>query len=145
MSHDVWTPMITINSSLRNKSLRARNNVELLRGLCRDMLWLPPIETNNARNKTVFCFPKKKKSKKQKIPTTFGKSLFLIKYRMRYMIYMPLNTLDLAITQTMVAHKNRQNSVCTSKQLRFVVITGPFNSVGTSNEACSSSRVLGVK
>ena len=38
MPHDVWTPMITINPSLRNKSLRARNkvaHVELLRELAR--------------------------------------------------------------------------------------------------------------
>ena len=27
MPHDVWTPMITSNPSLRNKSLRARNKV----------------------------------------------------------------------------------------------------------------------
>ena len=27
MPHDAWTPMITINPSLRNKSLRARNKV----------------------------------------------------------------------------------------------------------------------
>ena len=38
MPQDVWTPMMTINPSLRNKSLRARNkvaHVELLRGLAR--------------------------------------------------------------------------------------------------------------
>ena len=42
--------------------------------------------------------------------TAFGKSLFLIKYRMRYAIYMPPNTKDLAINQTMVAYGNRQNA-----------------------------------
>ena len=31
---------------------------------------------------------------------TFGKSLFLTKYRMRYAICMPPNTKDLAINQT---------------------------------------------
>ena len=59
---------------------------------------------------------------------TFGKSLFLTKYRMRYAIYMPPNTKDLAINQTMVAYGNRQkrNSDRASKQL-FVAITETFN------------------
>ena len=38
---DVWTPLLKNNLSLCNKSLHARNkvaHVELLRGLCRDML-----------------------------------------------------------------------------------------------------------
>ena len=42
--------------------------------------------------------------------TTFGTSLFMIKYRMRYVIYMPPNTKDLAINQTMVAYGNRKNA-----------------------------------
>ena len=41
---------------------------------------------------------------------TFGKSLLLIKYRMRYAIYMPPKTKDPAINQTMVAYGNRQNA-----------------------------------
>ena len=41
---------------------------------------------------------------------TFGKSLFINKYRMRYAIYTPPNTKDLAINQTMVAYGNRQNA-----------------------------------
>ena len=93
-------------------------------GLCRDMLWLCSIETNNARKKK---FPVLQKTRaKPKITTTFGKSvflinswrlmttfrksLFLIKYRMRYAIYMPPNTKDLAINHTMVAYGNRQNA-----------------------------------
>ena len=100
--------MITSNHGLRNKSLRARNkvaHVELLRDLCRDMLWLWSIETNNARNKKDFL-----SSEKKIMTTTFGKSIFIIKYRMRYAIYMPPDTKDLAITQTMVAYGNRQNA-----------------------------------
>ena len=41
MLHDLWTPMITINLSHRNKSLRARNkvaHVELLRVLEKPVL-----------------------------------------------------------------------------------------------------------
>ena len=54
---------------------------------------------------------KKDQSQKlKKITTTFGKSLFLIKYWMRYANYMPPNTKDLAINQTMVAYENRQNA-----------------------------------
>ena len=60
--------------------------------------------------KKIFCPPKRKaEPKTKKITTTFGKSLFLIKYRMRNAIYMPPNTKDLAITQTMAAYGNRQN------------------------------------
>ena len=115
MPYDVWTPMITSNPSLRNKSLQARNkvvHVELLRSLCRDMLWLWSIETNNARNKKDFLFSEKKsKAKnKKKITRTFGKLLFLLKHRTRYTIYMPPNTKDIAINQMMVAYGNRQNA-----------------------------------
>ena len=40
------------------------------------------------------------------ITTTVGKSLFLIKYRMCYAIYMPPITKYLAINQTTVAYGN---------------------------------------
>ena len=55
---------------------------------------------------------------------------------MRYAIYMPPNTKDLAINLTMVAYENRQkrNSVCVSKQLRFVVITETF--IGNQAQEC---------
>ena len=95
--HDVWTPMITNDHSLRNKSLRGCKkvaHVELLRGLCRDMLRLQKPATQE----------------EEKITTTFGKSLFLIKYRMHYATYMPPNTKDLATNQAMVAYGNRQNA-----------------------------------
>ena len=85
---------------------------EGLRGLCREMLWLWSIETNNARNKKDFLSSEKKsKAKnKKKITRTFGKSSFLLKHRMRYTIYMPPNTKDIAINQTIVAYRNRQNA-----------------------------------
>ena len=41
---------------------------------------------------------------------TFGKLLFLTKHRMRYTIYIPPNTKDLAINPMMVAYENRQNA-----------------------------------
>ena len=84
MSFDIWTPMLTSNLNLRNKSLRACNkvtHVELLRGLCCNMLWL------------------------------IGKSLFLTQYWMRYAIYIPPTTKDLAINLTMVGYGNRQNEI----------------------------------
>ena len=107
--------MLTNNPSLRNKSLQARNMLNFyksLRGLCRDMLWLWPIETDNAGYKKYFLSSKKKtKLKRKNIPTTFGKLLFLTEFRMRYAIYTPPNTKDLAINQTMVAYGNRQNAI----------------------------------
>ena len=41
---------------------------------------------------------------------TFGKSIFVITYRMRYVVYMPPDTKDLAINRAMVAYENRQNA-----------------------------------
>ena len=79
--------------------------------LYRNMLWLWSNKTSNARNKTDFLFSEKKSKGKNKIiTTTFGQSLFLIKYRMRYGIYMPPNTKDLAINLTIVAYGNWQNA-----------------------------------
>ena len=118
MPHDVWTPMITSNPSLCNKSLWPRNkvtHVELLRGLARPVprYAVTVIYRNQQREKRkkISVLRKKRaKPKTKKITTTFGKWLFLTKYRMRYVIYMPPNTKDLAINQTMVAYGNRPNA-----------------------------------
>ena len=45
------------------------------------------------------------------ITMTFGKLLFLTKYQVRYTIYMPPNTKNLAINRTMVVYGNRQNAI----------------------------------
>ena len=79
MPQDVWTPMITSDHSLRNKSLRARNkvaHVKLLRGLV-PRCAVTVIYRNQQR---------KKKRAKPKITTTFGKSLFLIKCKKQKII-----------------------------------------------------------
>ena len=118
MPSDVWTPMITTDHSLRNKSLRGRNKVapvELLRGLARPVprYAVTVIYRNQQRKKQKIISVLRKKRAKLKtkiITTTLGKSLFLIKYRMRYAIYMPPNTKNLAINQTMVAYGTRQNA-----------------------------------
>ena len=93
------------------------NFCESLRGLCHEMLWLWPIEIDNAGHKKIFCPPKKRAKQKTKtITTTFGKSLFLTKYRMRYAIYIPPNAKkNLAINQTMVAHGNWQNAIALAR------------------------------
>ena len=68
MPHDVWTPMITNDHSLRNKSLRGRNkaaHVELLRGpVLRYAVTV--IYRNQPRKKKIFCSPKKKSKAKNK-------------------------------------------------------------------------------
>ena len=107
MPRDVWTPMLTSNPSLHNKSLRPRNNVELLRGLVRPVpRYAVTVTYRNQQRRTQ----KRAKLKTKKITTTFGKSVFLTKYRMRYAIYMPPNTKDFTINQTMVAYGNWQNT-----------------------------------
>ena len=106
--------MITSDPSLRNKSLRARNkvaHVELLRGLARPVPALIYRNQQRTKQEIFSVFRKKSKPKAKKITTTFGKLLFLIKYRIRYAIYMPPNTKELAINQTMVTYGNRQNAL----------------------------------
>ena len=65
MPQDVWTPMITSDHSLRNKSLRARNkvaHVELLRGLVLRYA-VTVIYRNQQRKKKKISCPSEKKSK----------------------------------------------------------------------------------
>ena len=63
--------------------------------------------------------------------TTFGKSLFLIKYWMRYAIYMPPNTKDLAINQTMVAYENQQNATTFARANNFDLLRSLKHSMET--------------
>ena len=63
MPQDVWTPMITSDPSLRNKSLRSRNkvaHVELLRGLARPVT---VIYRNQQRKKQKDFPPSKKRAR----------------------------------------------------------------------------------
>ena len=87
--------MLKSNPSLRNKSLRARNkvaNVGLLQGDARPVPRYAVTETYGNQD---FH---KAKPKDHFITTTFGTSLFITQYQMRYSIYMPLNTKDLTKT-----------------------------------------------
>ena len=78
------------------------------RGCCGGDLWEPITQDT----KNIFCPPEKKsKAKDKNIATTFGKSLSLTQYRMRYAIYIPSNTKDLAINLTIVAYGNQQNAI----------------------------------
>ena len=103
--------MITTDHSLRNKSMRRRNKVAhvelLLRYAVTVKISCPPEKKSKVKNndnvrkvvisdkmqepKNNFC-PPKKRAKPKKITKTFRKSLFLIKYRMRYAIYIPPKT-----------------------------------------------------
>ena len=137
MSRDVWTPMITSDHSLCNKILRGRNKVahaELLRGLARPVLrYAVTVTYKNQQRKKQKRFSvlrKKSKAKNKKIITTsFGKSLFLIKYRMRYAIYMPPKDKRPRNKPNdgCLWKPTKRNSVRASKQLRFVAITETFN------------------
>ena len=76
MPQDVWTPMITSDHSLRNKSLRPRNkveHVELLPGLV-PRYAVTVIYRNQQRKKKRFPVLQKKRAK-PKITATFGKSV----------------------------------------------------------------------
>ena len=115
MPQDVWTPMITSDTAFATKAceLATKSHVlNFLRGLVRPVpRYAVTVIYRTQETKKIFCLPKKRaKPKTKKITTTFGKSLFLLIYRMRYAIYMPPNTKDLAINQTMVAYGNRQSA-----------------------------------
>ena len=73
--------------------------------------------------------------------TAFGKSLFLIKYRMRYTIYMPPNTKDLAINQTMVAYGSRQNATMFARANNSDLLQSLKHFNG--NQALDMSTMLG--
>ena len=78
MPHDEWTPMrYAVTMIYRNQQRKKQKGFSVLQ--------------------------KESKAENKKITATFGKSLFLIKYQMRYAVYMPPNTKDLAI------NRNRQN------------------------------------
>ena len=155
MPHDVWAPLLAINPSLRNKSLRARNkvaHVELLRGLARPVpRYAVTVIYRNQQRKKQKGFSvlrrKRAKPKTKKITTTFGKLLFLIKYRMRYAIYMPPNTKDLATNQTMVADGNRQNATAFARanntdllrSLKHLMETR-LNIISSTNRDSSTNR-----
>ena len=54
--------------------LHMLNFCEEMRGLCRNVWWLRPIETNNARNKKDFlCSEKKSQAKNKKDGNNFRK------------------------------------------------------------------------
>ena len=82
--------------------------------ICRHCDLLKPT---TQETKKILCPPKKRA--KLKNITTFRKSLFLTKYRMRYAICMPPNTKDPATNQTMVAYGNRQNAIAFARANNF--------------------------
>ena len=68
----------------------------------------------------IFYPPKKiAKLKTKKITATFGKPLVLIKYQIRYAIYMLPKTKYLAINQTKVAYGNRQSATAFARANNF--------------------------
>ena len=72
MPFNVWTPMLTSNPSLRNKSLRVCNEVtrvELLREIVRPVLQYPVSVTYNGKHKKFFCFSKKRAKPTVKVLT----------------------------------------------------------------------------
>ena len=78
MSYNVWTPMITINPSLRDKSLRVRNkvaHVELLRGLARPVTRYAVTVTygNQQRKKQKRFSVLQKKEQRQNNNDSFWK------------------------------------------------------------------------
>ena len=134
---------VTSNPSLCNKSLRARNkvtHVELLRGLCRDMLCLWSIETNNAKNQKIFCPPKKRaKLNARKYNDDFRKVVISD--------YIPNALRDLHASKYKrpcnkpndgcLRKPAKRNSVRASKQLRFFAFTEIFN----GNQALTSEII----
>ena len=110
-----WSQAITaftIKTCLLATKLHMLNFCERMQGLCRDILWLWPMGTDNAEHKKIFCFSKRKsKAKIWKCNNGFRKVDILKLIPKRYAIHIPPNTKDLAINLAMVAYGNRQNAI----------------------------------
>ena len=116
---DVQVPMLTSNHSLCNNSLRARNkiaHVELFARRCKACaaiccdcnLWKPRTQYTE---KIVVRRKNRARSKNQFLTMTLGKLYFITQYRMRYTIYIPVNTKDLTIYLAMLVYENGQNAI----------------------------------
>ena len=93
-------------------------------------LWEPKTQDT----KKIFWLPgKRAKPRDNFITRTFGKSLFITLYQMRYVIYIPLNTKDLTIKLTMVAYRHsatkfaRTNNSDLLRALKHLLETRLYN------------------
>ena len=135
--------MLTNNLSLRNKSLRARIKVynfsEGAQGLYHHMLWLRPMETENAEYRKVFCLSEKKSK---------GEEQFYNDDFRKVIIYnsIPDALRDLHVYKCKRPHNRpydaclwkpaKRNKVHTSKQLWFVASTEIFNGNQALDNSC---------
>ena len=74
-----WSQAITAFATKACELATKSHMSNFCEGFCRDMLWLWSIETKHARKKDFLS--SREKRAKPKIKTTFGKSLFLIKFK----------------------------------------------------------------
>ena len=96
-------PVFAIKACVLATKLHMLNFCETCAAICCDCdLWEPIAQITKK-----FLSSKKREKLKPKNITTFGKSLFLTQYWMRYAIYIPLNTKDLVINLVMVAYENQ--------------------------------------
>ena len=103
---------ITAHKQSQKSQIKAYVHVELLRGLCRDKLWLWPVGTDNEGHKNNFCPPKNRaKFKTSKCNNDFRSVAISNLNWMRYAFYISPNTKDVAINRPMVAYENRQNAI----------------------------------
>ena len=101
------------------------NFCETCAAICCDCdLWEPIAQITKK-----FLSSKKREKLKPKNITTFGKSLFLTQYWMRYAIYIPPITKKFILNLTMVAYGNRQNAITFARANNsdFFVSTETFN------------------
>ena len=98
------------------------NLSERMWGLCRNMLWLQPMKTENAGYKKYLLTSGKKA--RYFWTTTFGKSLFLPQYQMRNAVFTPSNKKYLALDLTVVAcdyWKNAKSFTQTNKDRNIFI------------------------
>ena len=111
--------MLTRNPSLPNKNMCARNkvaHVELLRGGAMLVLRFAVAETYGNLERSLqkrFSILRKRWARPRTyfVTVTFGKSLFITQYRMRYAIYLPPIAKDLTIDLSILVYGNRQNAM----------------------------------
>ena len=115
-------PAFAIQSCVLATKLHMLNFCEACAAICCHCDLREPITQGTKR---FLSFEKTAKLRTKQYNGDFRKVVITTQYQIRYAIYTPPNTKDLAINMAMVAYGNRSNVITFA--LRFVTSTEAFN------------------
>ena len=133
--------------------MRAQNNVahvELLRGVARLVPRYAVTATyrnqeRSIQKKSSVFWQKRVRPRKYFITMTFGKLLFITRFRMRYAIYIPPYDKNLALNLAMVAYGNRQSAIMFARANNSDLFRALKHLMETRLKLCSSPKNDDVK